>query len=628
MKPVTPTPSLLHSILPLRKSSWFLTLSAAVSLAGLVSGNAQSLRTWSETPTDGDWNDTANWAGGVIPITNDRIDLGSSTVTTLNNDIVGLTLSGSANTEYALHFTSTASAYTIGGNSITLRNSATSGNGPAMIFNESTATQTFNVNVTGVSAAGQPFAISTAGDLVFNGSLTAGNFTDLTIGVTGTISRTVTINGAVTLNASTARGISLGGNVSPGGVFTFNNTITATKTGANTHFFSANSGTTNLNASTSFTGGGAKTLNLMAGSSNTAAGSTLNINDAGALEEMTQINILQQGVGVTNGFTGTASLLVGASGWVSSGSINIGTNANNGASIVLGGKTGLGTSGTAIFNGNITALDSNLDRSRTVRLTAAEGRVNFNGVISTAAGGVSVMSIIKTGDGIVALAGASTYTGATTVSAGTLLLNNTAGSATGSTGVLTVNARLAGFGSTASATTIANGGRVTAGDFASGAVIPTIDLGTQGNNTLAFSQSLTIDGAYDWYLGAGSTAVGFTQLDISGGNLTLGGTSAFTLTSANFLNGFAPDQGDAFWLSNHTWVIADVAGASAITGSFGAVDLGTWSGGSFALSTTGGTGNDLTLTWVAVPEPGTAALAFAGLATVMLGARRRRSFSH
>jgi len=317
-------------------------------------------------------------------------------------------------------------------------------------------------------------------------------------------------------------------------------------------------------------------------------------------------------------------LLVGANGWTSSGSISIGTNANAGASIVIGGKSGLGASGTANFNGNITALDSTLDRARTLTLTAAEGRVNFNGVISTAGGGASVVSITKTGAGIVALSGANTYTGATTVSAGTLLLNNTAGSATGSTGVLNVNGgNLAGIGSTASAATIGSGGRVTAGDFASGASAPIIDTVTQGNNTLAFSQSLTIDGAYDWYLGAASTAVGFTQLDISGGSLTLGGTSSFTLTSANFLNGLAPDQGDSFWLSDHTWIIADVAGLTAISGGFGTTNLGTWSGGAFSLSTTGGTGNDLTLTWSAVPEPGTAALAFVGLATVMFGMRRR-----
>lgn len=612
-----------------------LSAAFAVLLAGFSSTQAQTVRTWSATPADGDWNDTANWSGGAVPVNGDRVTFGASTVTTLNNDISGLTLvtpAAGATTDTALYFAAGASAYTLTGNAMSLKGDVAAG-ANTVIRNVSTSKQTFNLDLelaTVNSGNGQTVEMTTAGDLEFNGAITVSSLSTLAVNMASSTSRTVTFNGAIALSNGNGKGLSIGGNLSnQGGVYTFNNTITSAKTSTSTLSVSINSGTTNINAATIFTSvSGARTLNLMTASSASVPSATLNINHAGAFEEFTEINILQSATNATNGGTGPASLLVGANGWATSAEIKIGTNANAGASVIIGGKSGLGTTGVATFSGNVTALDSNTDRARTVTFTTPEGRVNFTGVISTAAAGASVLSVNKTGAGIVAVSGANTYTGGTAVGAGTFLLNNVSGSATGSVGVLTVasGARLAGFGSTASAATIDAGARVTAGDIASGSTAPTIDTVTQGNNTLTFSQSLTINGAYDWYLGAASESVGFTQLDVSGGSLTLGGTSSFALTTANFVNGLNPDSADSFWNSNRSWVIADVSGSTSIAGSFGTVDLGTWANGSFSLDFAGGTGNDLVLNWTAaaIPEPSTYA-ALAGM--VMLGGaalRRRR----
>lgn len=612
-----------------------LVAAVALLLAGLPYAQSQTIQTWSGTPADGDWNDTANWAGGVVPVNTDRLTFGASTVTTLNNDLSGLTLNTTttAAANSALYFNSSASAYTINGNALTLHNVLTGGGGK-VLRNDSTSAQTFGVNLTLSTVSGQAAEILTSGNLTFNGTVEAATG-DLDVGMGSATARTVTFNNTVTLSSTLAKGMILGGafsSINVNGIYTFNSTII--KGGTQTMNVTLNSGTANINVATDVTTTGVKTLNLLSFSTVAApsANATFNINDAGAFSgaQLGQINFLQMSASAVNsGSVGVASLLIGADGWTSNANISIGTNVNVGASVVIGGKSGLGATGVATFGGNITALDSNNDNARTLTVTAAEGRVNFNGAISTAVGGATVLGVTKTGAGIVSLAGANTYTGNTAVSAGTLLLNNASGSATGNTGVLTVasGARLAGFGSTASATTIDDGGRITAGDIASGSTAPVIDTLTQANNTLEFSQSLVINGAYDWYLGAASESVGFTQLDITGGNLTLGGTSSFDLSAANFVNGLDPNSADSFWTTDHSWIIADVAGATSVAGTFGSVDLGTWANGSFALSLTGGTGNDITLSWTAamIPEPSSYALLL-GCAGLIAGVviRRRR----
>jgi hypothetical protein len=105
---------------------------------------------------------------------------------------------------------------------------------------------------------------------------------------------------------------------------------------------------------------------------------------------------------------------------------------------------------------------------------------NFSGNISSnSAVAGSEISVTKTGSGKLTLNGTSTYTGGTTVSAGTLRVNNVSGSGTG-TGDLEVfsGATLSGTGIIGSATTIDSGATLAPGD-------PT--------GTLTFNSSLTLN---------------------------------------------------------------------------------------------------------------------------------------
>jgi autotransporter-associated beta strand protein len=125
---------------------------------------------------------------------------------------------------------------------------------------------------------------------------------------------------------------------------------------------------------------------------------------------------------------------------------------------------------------------------------------------ATFAGTISGNSIVKSGTGTWTLTGTnSTYSGGTTISIGTLLVNNTRGSGTG-TGSVTVNASgtLGGVGVISGAVTV-NG---------------TLAPGGNAIGTLTISNNLVVNtsGTLSYALGTSSDKT------VVSGNLTLGGT--------------------------------------------------------------------------------------------------------
>lgn len=242
----------------------------------------------------------------------------------------------------------------------------------------------------------------------------------------------------------------------------------------------------------------------------------------------------------------------------------------------------------------------------------------FSGALTSAVGG----ALVKVGTGTLALSGSgSTYGGGTVVNGGTLLAAN-AVSSTG-TGSVVVNAggTLGGSGAIAGDVTLA-GGTIMAGTPAA-----TGTLTTRGTHTWA-------SGTYAWRINDATGTAGapggwdllrFGGLDVS----TI--TGAFTIkvsgTPANFV---AEIPGTPVV---YTWTIASAAAPGGITNFDAArfaLDLSAFApavpADRFNLGTDPAA-QSLTLSYVAVPEPGVLAMAgvagVAGLAALARGSRRR-----
>ena len=126
--------------------------------------------------------------------------------------------------------------------------------------------------------------------------------------------------------------------------------------------------------------------------------------------------------------------------------------------------------------------------------------------------GIATGTLTKSGNGSLTISGANGYTGTTTVTQGTLAVNNTSGSGTGS-GAVTVqtSATLAGTGS------ISGGVNIAAGGF----VAP----GNAGIGTLSVA-SVALSGTYQCQLGATSA----DQVVVSGA-LTVNSGAAIAITT-------------------------------------------------------------------------------------------------
>jgi autotransporter-associated beta strand protein len=293
--------------------------------------------------------------------------------------------------------------------------------------------------------------------------------------------------------------------------------------------------------------------------------------------------------------------------------------------VTLGGET----ADTSTFSGNID-LDGSVARTTKVALTAASGgTVNFSGLLSHGTSG-SAVPIEKIGLGTVNLsrAAGNTYTGNTTVSVGTLLVNNTAGSGTG-TGSVAVNSggTLGGNGTISGAVTVNSGGTLSPGNSPG--------LLTQGATTLEGG------GNYNWQIAdaLGLAGTGYDSISLTSGSaLTLNNTSVskFNINLWS-LSGISPDvNGDANFFnnsSNYSWTLIatdQVIGGFAadkfainITATNGAEGFANTLNGSFSVALADG-GTDLNLVYTAVPEPSTWALLAGSLTVVTILRRRRR----
>ena len=176
----------------------------------------------------------------------------------------------------------------------------------------------------------------------------------------------------------------------------------------------------------------------------------------------------------------------------------------------------------AVFGGSAAGLGaaSNGTTNQNSPTTYVIGGVNTNSIFSgTIYDGNGVGTIlIFYGPGSLALAGNNTFSGTTTVNGGTLLVNNTVGSGTGS-GSVSINSggALGGNGTISGQVSFAAGATLVPGNNGAGTLTITNDLGLNNASILQFQ------------LGATSSKVAVT------GDLTLGG-----ILNISAATGFGP----------------------------------------------------------------------------------------
>lgn len=269
--------------------------------------------------------------------------------------------------------------------------------------------------------------------------------------------------------------------------------------------------------------------------------------------------------------------------------LNGGTNGGPGGKLTCrGGSTGGSARVAAYGNSSVTlnvkssASLGSIEGDGLVKLGKSNLTIGSNNLSTTFSGLIQdTGSITKIGGGTLTLTGANTYTGATTVGAGVLLVSNLSGSGTG-TGAVTVNGgTLGGSGIIA--------GAVTVGTNINTASCLAPSKGAKRPSTLAIQSALTFndDSTYLYKL---DTKRRVSDQVLAQG-VTIDDGAKFSLRASGTTQ---LPQGQVFTVISNT-------AASAISGHFHNLADGaivTVNGNNFQASYSGGDGNDLTLTVV------------------------------
>jgi autotransporter-associated beta strand protein len=434
----------------------------------------------------------------------------------------------------------TTNTLTISGGSASTTGALTkAGNGTLVLSgnNQYTGTTSINAGILQLGATGTspngPLGTITNGTTVSSGAvLDLNGFTlataePLTLAGTGISSSgaltnngaAVSYSGAVTVGASTGVGgtgdINLTGVVSGAGSFTKLGAGTLTISGANTY-----SGATQVSV-------GTLKLNSTSALGTTAGGTAIT---SGAVLDLNGIN-----------YPALEALTISGTGITSNGTL-------------------INSSATAAsFAGAITLNSANNSIGGT-------GDITLSGAIGT------TNALTKIANNTLTLSGTSTYTGATTVSAGTL---NLTGSLTSAISISS-GATLTGTGSTSSTAVI------------SGTISP---AGTGIGTLTTGAQTWNSGGSYRVDLSniAGSAGIDWDQLLISG-SLTTPGSGSFTVSLYGTIAGGFVNT------SNYTWIIGTYTGTnpSATNVFTTATGITNTLAGSFSISFSG---NNIVLTY-------------------------------
>ncbi|MBI3196789.1 MAG: autotransporter domain-containing protein [Rhodospirillales bacterium] len=377
-------------------------------------------------------------------------------------------------------------------------------------------------------------AFTLANSISGTGALTksaAGTASTLTLTGTNSYSGTTTITeGILQIGAGGTTGtLGTGGVVTTGGTLRFNRSdalsVSGVISGSGTVSQFGN-GTTSLTGANTYTGATTITTGALNIQNNTALGTTAagtTVSSGAALEIQNNVTVGAEALSLTG--TGIAS--GGALRNVS------GDNTYGGAITLSGGATRINSdAGTLTLNGAIGGAAQN------VTLGGA-GNATIGGIIGTTTG-----TLTKDGVGTATLTGANTYTGATTISAGALnIQNNTA------------------LGTTAGGVTVASGAAL---EMQGGIAVGTEALSLSGlgvsnggalrsiSGTNSYAGAITLTGG-----GAGISSDAGT-LTVSGvisglgQTLTVGGAGTTVLTAANTYSGTTTISAGTLSIGNNT----------------------------------------------------------------------------
>jgi autotransporter-associated beta strand protein len=258
---------------------------------------------------------------------------------------------------------------------------------------------------------------------------------------------------------------------------------------------------------------------------------------------------------------------------------------------VFGNGTGDSTNGNLDISGHNApgvAIGS-VERSGAVFLGANKLTVGSNNLTTTFSGviqdgglnGGTGGSLTKIGKGKLTLSNASTYSGGTTITKGTLSVTNKTGSGTGTGAVQVDKGTLGGTGKITGAVTVGTG-------TSSGAILlPGKSATAPGILTINSALTFNSLSTYKCVLNRNTPIAG--EVTALGVTINSGATFTFVDTGTGTLT-----VGTVFTVINNT-------SASPITGTFSNLPDGSVfasNGNNFQASYTGGTGNDLTLTVV------------------------------
>ncbi len=422
-----------------------------------------------------------------------------------------------------------------------------------------------------------------AGTLVFSGANTYTGGTTISAG-------TLTVNSGASLAASTS---SL---IVNGGALNLNNTAqtvaSLTGTGGTVTLGAGHTLTANSSGSDKYSGVIAGSGNLMMSGTGTLALSGTN-----TYTGITTIDSGTLSVGSIGAASGTSNLGVAAAGNTANLVLNGGTLQYTGANLSTDRLFTLGTSGgtidasgrgTITFN-QTTALGLSGSGARTLTLSGIGGG-SLAAIIGDSGGATS---LVKNGAGTWTLSGANTFTGSTTLGAGTL---NITGASLIGTGNLAVNGGDLNLGSTAAQSVAALNG-------------------SAGNINVGSASSLTT---------GGSGAQAFSGTFSGAGALNFNGTGNLTLTGSSTNAGAVAINNGTLIVQQNNALGTGIAGTTVNSGATLNIDGGrtvnngalTLAGGTL-LGTNGnnGWGGNVTLTANSTVTNNSAAVNYLALGT-------------